>query len=133
MANEELKDRILAYICAYVDRNGFAPSFREIQLNLGVKSVSTVHDYVKRLEAEGRLYMKAKQARAIAANRRILLQGTDAQRVRVEVADGGVLFLDCSLEPTGTEGMAFSISGVIDASQLKGKVACVTGCSLDDE
>ena len=63
MANEELKGRILAYICAYVDRNGFAPSFREIQLNLGVKSVSTVHDYVKRLEAEGRLDMKAKQAR----------------------------------------------------------------------
>ena len=52
MANEELKYRILAYVCKYADQNGFAPSYREIQLATGVKSVSTVHDYVKRLEAE---------------------------------------------------------------------------------
>ena len=133
MANEELKGRILAYICAYVDRNGFAPSFREIQLNLGVKSVSTVHDYVKRLEAEGRLDMKAKHPRALATNRRIQLQPNTAQRVRVEVADGGVLFLDCSLEPTGTDGMAFAISGVMDASQLKGSVGSVVGCTIEEE
>ena len=55
MANEELKSRILAFVCEYADRNGFAPSYREIQLGTGIKSVSTVHDYVKRLEAEGRL------------------------------------------------------------------------------
>ena len=133
LANEELKCRILAYVCEYADQNGFAPSYREIQLATGVKSVSTVHDYVKRLEAEGRLDMKAKHPRALATNRRIQLQPHTAQRVRVEVADGGVLFLDCSLEPTGTDGMAFAISGVMDASQLKGPVGSIVGCTIEEE
>ena len=59
--------------------------------------------------------------------------GNTAQRVRVEVADGGVLFLDCSLEPTGTEGMAFAFTGVMDASQLKGPVGSVVGCTIEEE
>ena len=133
LANKELEARILSYICDYADQNGYAPSYREIQLAVGVKSVSTVHDYIKRLESEGRLDMKAKHPRAIATNRRIELHGNSAQRVRVEVADGGVLFLDCSLEATGTDGMAFAISGVMDASQLKGPIGSVVGCTIEDE
>ena len=133
LANEEMKKRILAYVCDYADQNGFAPSYREIQQAIGAKSVSTVHDYVKRLEAEGRLDMKAKHPRALSTNRRIQLQANSAQRVRVEVADGGVLFLDCSLERTGTDGMAFAISGVMDARQLKGPVGSVVGCTIEDE
>ena len=69
MSNEILKGRILAYVCEYVDNNGYSPSLRDIQKALGVKSVSTVHRYAKILEAENKLDMKANSPRALAACR----------------------------------------------------------------
>ncbi len=133
MANEELKSRILAYVCAYADQNGFAPSYRDIQQATGVRSVSTVHDYVKRLEAEGRLDMKAKHPRALSTNRHIVLPCNSTQRLRVEIADGGVLFLDCAVESNRTGNMDFQLCGVLDASQLKGSIGSVVGCSIESE
>ena len=133
MANETLKLRILSYVCEFEDRNGYAPSYREIQRAAGIKSVSTVHDYVRRLEAEGRLSIKVGHPRALTANRRIRLPDNAARRVRVEVADGGVLFLDCFPDPAGSGGTAVAFSGVMDASLLKGRVGSVVGCSFEDE
>ena len=53
MPNEELKSRIQAYVSEYMAEKGYAPSYREIQYAAGVRSTSTVYEYVKRLEAEG--------------------------------------------------------------------------------
>ena len=78
-------------------------------------------------------YWTEEHPRAIAANRRVELRGHTAQRIRLEVADGGILFLDCSLEPTGTDEMALSISGVMDATQLKGHVSSIVRCCFEAE
>lgn len=131
LANERLKGQILAYVCEYTDGKGYAPSLRDIQMALGVKSVSTIHRYVKILEAENKLDMKAKHPRALSTNRRVSLPGNTTQRLRVEVADGGLLFLDCAVEPTRTGDMDFKLCGVLDASQLKGTVGSVVGCSIE--
>ena len=133
MANEELKSRILAYVCTYADQNGFAPSYRDIQQATGVRSVSTVHDYVKRLEAEGRLDMKAKHPRALSTMRSIQMHANSTQRVRVEVADGGILFLDCAVEQNRDGKMGIEFCGVLDASQLRGTVGSVVGCGIESE
>ena len=54
------------------------------------------------------------------------------QRVRIEVADGGVLCIDCNLEKTTSNVVGVSFSGILDASQLKSNVSRVVRCSIDD-
>ena len=133
MANEKLKAVVLAFVCDYMDCNGYAPSYREIQQGTGIRSVSTVHDYVKRLEAEGRLELTAGRARALASARMHHLHKNTVQRVRVEVADGGVLFLDCAVKQTDNGDVGFTLSGIMDASQLKGMVGSIVGCRFEEE
>ena len=41
------------YICATIEENGYSPSVRDIRDNLGIKSTSTVHSYLGKLEEKG--------------------------------------------------------------------------------
>lgn len=52
--NRELTTRqkqILRYITKQIDKNGYAPSVREIGKAVGLSSTATVHSYLKQLEA----------------------------------------------------------------------------------
>lgn len=44
---------ILDYLADFIDRFGFAPTYREIAHKFGLSSVATVHDHVKALEQKG--------------------------------------------------------------------------------
>ena len=131
MANEALKSRILTFVCNFSDEHGYAPSYREIQLAIGVKSVSTVHDYIKRLESEGRLELRSKHPRAVATNRSIKMGDMPTQRIRIEVSDGGILYVDGILNPDRSDGAIFEFSGVLDATQLKSPIASVVACRIE--
>lgn len=64
-----MKDRaetILAYITEFLNNNGYPPTVREICAELEIKSTSTVHRYLKELEAEGKISMGENQNRAIS-------------------------------------------------------------------
>lgn len=53
---ENLTDReksILAYIAKVVNENGYSPSVRDIKAALSIRSTSTVHTYLQRLEEKG--------------------------------------------------------------------------------
>ena len=134
-ASEELQNRILCYINSYTEQHGFAPSYREIQAAVGVGSTSTIYNYVKRLEAEKLLDMRRGRPRTVSASRsqKVEMHGSDTRRLRVETSDGGALFMDCSLERTGAEGVAVAFTGVIDASCLKSAVSSVVSCCVEDE
>jgi len=65
---EELTSRqqaILNYIRTQVRDRGYPPTVRELTVELGVKSSSTVHDELSRLVAKGLLERDPCQARAI--------------------------------------------------------------------
>ena len=52
--NKELttrKKQILRYITKQIEKNGYAPSVREIGKAVGLSSTATVHSYLKQLEA----------------------------------------------------------------------------------
>ena len=63
--NNEKKKRILSYISAYVDQNGFSPSVRELCSMSGYKSTATVHRYIKQLESEGLISHQTAKSRTI--------------------------------------------------------------------
>lgn len=56
---------IYDFIVSYIDDNGYAPSVRDICDGVGVKSTSTVHAHLKRLETLGRLTYEGGKRRAI--------------------------------------------------------------------
>jgi repressor LexA len=57
--------RILAFIKDQIARKGFAPSVREIGDAVGLRSTSTVHGHLKRLESKGLLMRDAMKPRAM--------------------------------------------------------------------
>ncbi|MDR3120261.1 MAG: transcriptional repressor LexA [Clostridiales bacterium] len=56
---------VLDYVNEHIEENGFAPSVREICEALGYKSTSTVHIYLKKLEADGRIIKSPSKPRTL--------------------------------------------------------------------
>lgn len=61
----DMQSRILAYIEQEIRTRGYAPSVREIGEAVGLKSTSTVHGHLMRLEKKGLLHRDAMKPRAI--------------------------------------------------------------------
>ena len=61
----DTQERILAYIESQIRTRGYAPSVREIGEAVGLKSTSTVHGHLTRLEKKGLLYRDAMKPRAM--------------------------------------------------------------------
>lgn len=61
----DMQDRILAYIQAEIKSRGYAPSVREIGEAVGLRSPSTVHGHLTRLEKKGLLHRDAMKPRAM--------------------------------------------------------------------
>lgn len=57
--------RVLAYVKEQIKKNGYAPSVREICQALGLKSTSTVHGYLTRLQKKGLIQKAALKPRTI--------------------------------------------------------------------
>ena len=67
----ETQNMIMAFITSQIKENGFPPSVREICEAVGLKSTSTVHGHLKRLEKQGLLKRDSMKPRAIAITRKI--------------------------------------------------------------
>lgn len=61
----DTQQRILDYIEKYIEENGYAPSVREIGQAVDLKSTSTVHGHLNRLEKKGLLHREAMKPRTI--------------------------------------------------------------------
>ena len=61
----DTQERILIYIQNEIASRGYAPSVREIGEAVGLKSTSTVHGHLQRLEKKGLLHRDAMKPRAM--------------------------------------------------------------------
>lgn len=61
----DMQERILAYIQQEIQARGYAPSVREIGEAVGLRSTSTVHGHLMRLEKKGLLHRDAMKPRAM--------------------------------------------------------------------
>ena len=70
------------YICATLEENGYSPSVRDIRDNLGIKSTSTVHSYINKLEEKGYIRKQDGKSRTLTPE-----SGTQpkAQKSRVPI------------------------------------------------
>lgn len=65
----DTQQRILDYIEKYIEVNGYAPSVREIGQAVDLKSTSTVHGHLNRLEKKGLLHREAMKPRTLDVTR----------------------------------------------------------------
>ena len=56
---------IYSFICDYMKDKGYSPTVREIGESVGLKSTSSVHIYLKRLEERGYIVRRSECPRAI--------------------------------------------------------------------
>ena len=56
---------ILDYIKENISRNGYSPSIRDIRRDLGIKSTSTVHTYLEKLERKGYIQKENGKSRTL--------------------------------------------------------------------
>lgn len=61
----DTQQRILDYIEKYIEVNGYSPSVREIGQAVDLKSTSTVHGHLNRLEKKGLLHRENMKPRTI--------------------------------------------------------------------
>ncbi len=59
------KDEIFLFICEFRNLRGYAPSLRDIVAGTSVRSTSTVHRYLVRLEEDGLIRRAKDLARSI--------------------------------------------------------------------
>ena len=62
----EKEKAVYEYISDCVDKNGYAPSVRDICAAVGIKSTSSVHDYIRRLEMKGYIRKSSGKSRALS-------------------------------------------------------------------
>lgn len=70
---KKIEQRIQAvyeYVDNFLTENGYPPSIREIQNNLGIKSTATVYDYLERLKAKGLITKSPTKNRAIGLSKK---------------------------------------------------------------
>jgi repressor LexA len=57
---------IFDYINDCIEKNGYAPSVRDICSAVGIKSTSSVHEYLRRLETKGYIKKSSGKSRALS-------------------------------------------------------------------
>lgn len=62
---KEKEKLIYDYIYETITREGFSPSVRDIQAHLGIKSTSTVHAYLSKLEEKGYIQKENGKSRTV--------------------------------------------------------------------
>lgn len=80
-ARGDTQQRILEFIESEVASKGYPPSVREIGDAVGLKSTSTVHGHLRRLEARGLLRRDAMKPRAMEVRtERTTAEGSDMRQ-----------------------------------------------------
>ncbi|MDC3103540.1 transcriptional repressor LexA [Acidimicrobiaceae bacterium] len=115
MVSDKQKN-ILNFINIFFEKNGYAPSVREICTGVGLKSTSTVQYHIEKLINSGYLQKNYKKSRALTVNSQILRNKIP---ILGEIAAGSLLMAEENVigsvnyphsEET-TELFALSVSG----------------------
>lgn len=134
--NPEMKEKIVAFIANHTKQRGYPPSVREIGEAVGLRSPSTVHGYLARLEKEGKIERDASKTRGIRVPGQELqeqvqlpvredagdLLGEEVMEIPVlgQVAAGLPILAEENVEEIMYMPMAFARAGEVFMLRVKG-------------
>lgn len=129
------REKVLAFLIEFVRQHGYSPNIREIGQAVGLKSPSTVYNHLRRLEEEGRIVACQQKPHVPDTARMQIAQEADREnlqrRVRIDLADGGFVYLDYGIEKPKAAPVDVTFGGILDAKQMKGKVSRVIAFSVE--
>ncbi len=134
--SDQRAEEIFEFIRSYIRDENMAPSVREICDGVGLRSTSTVHRYLHRLEAEGRIHMADGKNRAIviteeqedAEEKGIPLIGTVAAGIPITAIENITDYIDFApLKAYSGALFALKVRGdsMINAGIFEGDVVIV--------
>lgn len=131
----EKERKMLEYISETIRKNGYSPSVRDIRSVLGIKSTSTVHLYLERLEKKGYIKKESSKSRTLRLETPdpisdaipIIGKVTAGQPIlAVENYDGYVTFApSSSYEKSELFALRVTGTSMINAGILEGDVVIV--------
>ena len=74
---------IYRFVKKCIEQDGYAPAVRDICSALGIKSTSTVHSYLHRLETKGYLQVTSRKSRALRIEGDVASGGEQTKRVPI--------------------------------------------------
>lgn len=84
----ERERRVYDYICSVIEKNGYSPSVRDIKTALGIKSTSTVHAYLERLERKEYIRKEQGKSRTVRIGDESSSKGSVSVPILGQVAAG---------------------------------------------
>ena len=126
-------EQVYAFITEYVARNGYSPTFREVGEAVGLRSASTISRYIHRLIDEGRISIDESKPRTLSTAASGDSIETVRQRLCLELADGGKIYMDCNLQKPKAAPVTVSFDGVLDAKAMRGRVGRIVRCNANYE
>ena len=131
----DMQARILAYIEQEIKTRGYAPSVREIGEAVGLKSTSTVHGHLMRLEKKGLLHRDAMKPRAMGLSSSASLSEDIVLReipVIGRVAAGTPILAEENVEETLTLPEEMVGHGDVFILRVRGESMIQAGIMNDD-
>ena len=132
----DMQSRILAYIEQEIKTRGYAPSVREIGEAVGLKSTSTVHGHLTRLEKKGLLHRDAMKPRAIGLTSALspFDESISLREIPVigRVAAGTPILAEENIEETLTLPEEMVGSGDLFILRVRGESMIQAGIMNDD-
>lgn len=132
----DMQARILAYIEQEIRTRGYAPSVREIGEAVGLKSTSTVHGHLTRMEKKGLLRRDAMKPRAIGLSSAFLPFDENALLREIpvvgRVAAGTPILAEENIEETMTLPEEMVGSGELFILRVRGESMIQAGIMNDD-
>lgn len=133
----DMQARILAYIEQEIRTRGYAPSVREIGEAVGLKSTSTVHGHLTRMEKKGLLRRDAMKPRAIGLSATFspfFDENASLREIPVvgRVAAGTPILAEENIEETMTLPEEMVGSGELFILRVRGESMIQAGIMNDD-
>lgn len=132
----DMQARILAYIEQEIRTRGYAPSVREIGEAVGLKSTSTVHGHLTRMEKKGLLRRDAMKPRAIGLSTAFSPFDENASLREIpvvgRVAAGTPILAEENIEETMTLPEEMVGSGELFILRVRGESMIQAGIMNDD-
>lgn len=132
----DMQARILAYIEQEIRTRGYAPSVREIGEAVGLKSTSTVHGHLTRMEKKGLLRRDAMKPRAIGLSTAFSPFDENASLREIpvvgRVAAGTPILAEENIEETMTLPDEMVGSGELFILRVRGESMIQAGIMNDD-
>lgn len=136
----EREKSVYKFIKSNIQNQGYAPSVRDICAALGIKSTSTVHQYIKRLEDKGLIHKEDGKSRALRLddsetssaepkNLRVPLIGQVRAGLPVLAVENYEGYVDYPASMSGANDVLFALrvvgDSMIEAGILDGDIVIV--------